>query len=344
MTSDNLRVAIGPTNVAGQGYQIACSLREIKNIDAINFMLNNNSFRFKTDLSVPSEGWITSLTKAMGGRADYWPEIDFRSHVLSEYFDAFRNRNGIRSWSLDTKVSQEQGQVVSVVAHGSDVRVPSIHSELDELSPHRKLGKSYNALLEQITKRNIENSELADACFVSTRDLLHFLPKATWLPAIVDSELFGTPLPTPSNRPVVLHLPSDPRFKGSEYIVPVLEKLHQSGVIRYRSMLASSHDQVLRAINHAHILVDQIGVGHYGAIGVEAMASGRIVMAYMGNLGAGEPIVNIRPETIEEELVTLAKDLELQARTFKLSREFAEKFHNGNASVKALEPFLNLSR
>jgi hypothetical protein len=109
-------------------------------------------------------------------------------------------------------------------------------------------------------------------------------------------------------------------------------------------MRASSHDQVLRAINHAHILVDQIGVGHYGVIGVEAMASGRIVMAYMGKLGAGEPIVNIRPETIEEELVNLARDLELQARTYRLSKEFAEKFHNGNASVKALEPFLNLSK
>jgi hypothetical protein len=67
-------------------------------------------------------------------------------------------------------------------------------------------------------------------------------------------------------------------------------------------------------------------------------------MAYMGNLGAGEPIINIRPETIEEELVALARDLELQARTYKLSREFAEKFHNGNASVKALEAFLALRK
>jgi hypothetical protein len=344
VTSADVRVVVGPTNVAGQGFQIAKSLRDISGIDAVNFMLDNNSFRFTTDLSIPSEGWISSLSKAIGGRADYWPEIDLRTHVISEYFDAFRNRNGIRSWSLDCKVSQAQGQLVSVVAHGSDIRVPSVHAELDELSPHRKLSKSYNALLEQITKRNLENSRMADATFVSTRDLLHFMPNATWLPAIVGSELFKTALPTPSERPIVMHLPSDPRFKGSEYIVPVLEKLHSQGVIRYRGMVASSHEQVIRAINRSHVLVDQIGVGHYGAIGVEAMASGRAVMAYMGSLGADGPVINIRPETIESELVILANDLELQARTYKLSREFAEKFHNGNASVKALEPFLALRK
>jgi hypothetical protein len=43
-------------------------------------------------------------------------------------------------------------------------------------------------------------------------------------------------------------------------------------------------------------------------------------------------------------LVTLANDLDLQSRTYKLSREFAEKFHNGNASVKALEAFLALRK
>jgi hypothetical protein len=74
--------------------------------------------------------------------------------------------------------------------------------------------------------------------FVSTPDLLRYLPSARWVPVIPEDEWFTSMVPIESSRPKprVLHLPSNRASNSSDEIEPTLLRLASEGLIEFRCL------------------------------------------------------------------------------------------------------------
>jgi len=185
----------------------------------------------------------------------------------------------------------------------------------------------------------------ADRVFYLNPDLRHWLPGATFTPyASVDArEIEVTPEPS-GDETVVVHAPTDIDIKGTSFVVAAVERLRSEGVpVRLDLVTGSSHDHVLERIRAGHVLIDQLLLGWYGAVAVEAMAIGRPVLCYVREdapednpFGAELPIMRTNPETLVENLRRLITDAGLRARLATDGRLFVASRHDPQEVAKTV--------
>ncbi len=169
--------------------------------------------------------------------------------------------------SLPEEISflRGHGLRIALAAHGSEVRDPDAHVEWFPESFFNYVDSDWRELLGSIAAKNRRiAAEFDGPLFVSTPDLRNDLPGATWLPVTIDyKDWAAIPTTEPRKVPRVLHRPSHLRpVKGTETIVPVLQRLHDRGVIEYlpdTGLVSASEmrDQVAGC----DIVVDQIRTG-----------------------------------------------------------------------------------
>jgi hypothetical protein len=145
-------------------------------------------------------------------------------------------------------------------------------------------------------------------------------------------------------RPVVLHAPSKRWTKGSNRVLPVLEEMHERGVIDFQLLEGCSWSEVRERVKSADIIVDQFSIGAYGTFACESMAAGRPVLCYisdeveaaMGPL----PIVNATAKTLRTALESLLDDPARAAEIGQESAVFVREHHDGRRTAAALSRFL----
>ena len=100
---------------------------------------------------------------------------------------------------------------------------------------------------------------------------------------------------------------------------------------------------MLDRIAAGHVLVDQLLLGWYGAVAVEAMAVGRPVLCYVREdepddnpFGAELPIVRATPETLAENLRRLITDPEQRASLGADGRRFAASRHDPREIARSI--------
>lgn len=268
------------------------------------------------------------------------------SHVVIEsgqsLFGAMPERRSID----DLPFLDAAGLKVALLFHGSDVRLPSRHAKLVESSPFAEKSSTTWAL-EAIAAKVLSDLETPALerlpKFVSTVDLLDYVPDATWLPVTVDT---GRGAAERSERtvPIVVHAPTSPLMKGSDEIDDACTRLDRAGVIRYERVEDLVHDELLEAFAGADIVIDGIVLGAYGTVSVEAMAAGAAVIANLeridGRMPEQPPIVHADPGSIEEVVTELAADGERRERLGREGRDFAQRWHDGRVAVDVLNRFL----
>ncbi len=144
----------------------------------------------------------------------------------------------------------------------------------------------------------------------------------------------------------ILHVPSEPVVKGSQIIEKTFKKL-QKKYPKYEFKILSKlpHQQLLLEMAQADIVVDQLLVGWYGGQAVEAMAMGKIVMAYLNapylalvDFADEIPIVNTNVWTFGQDLTDLLENLvENQKNMAEKSVKFAQKYHNAAKIAQSYE-------
>ena len=77
-----------------------------------------------------------------------------------------------------------------------------------------------------------------------------------------------------------MHAPSDPRAKGTAFIRRAAELVDG---IDYRELTGRSHAQVLRALEHADLVIDQLCFGSNGVLAMEAMSMAKPVVCYLSD-------------------------------------------------------------
>jgi hypothetical protein len=87
-----------------------------------------------------------------------------------------------------------------------------------------------------VCERNLQTAGESDLpLFVTTPDLMEYLPGAVWIPLVVDITSWATDQPLlERDRPIVLHAPSARWTKGTERFLDEVRALHNQGLIELK--------------------------------------------------------------------------------------------------------------
>jgi hypothetical protein len=343
-----IRLLIAPANYAGQGFEWARAAERLPGVGARNLTITRpGSPDFASDASVSetvavrSAGWIRRQVEA----------VERFTHVL---YEAERPMlGGLVGGDIRREVEQLAGAGLRIgfVSHGSDLRLPSRHAELDPWSPFRDADWDLLPVLEQVASQNSAFLREQDGpVFVSTPELIIDHPGAVWLPAVVDPERWRADRPPlGGGRPVVLHAPTNEVIKGSLLIEPHVTPLHDRGAIEYRRLRGVAASEMPAAIAASDIVLEQFRLGIYSVAAVEAMAAGRIVVGHVSPQvrahvrsvsGIDVPIVQATPDTIEDVLLAIIADPHSYGELAARGPSFVRAVHDGALSAEVLAPFL----
>ncbi|MEV5961645.1 hypothetical protein AB0L70_07770 [Kribbella sp. NPDC051952] len=343
-----VRMLVGPTNSAGQGYAWAQAARTIPEVSAVSFALHRKGqFHSTDDYGVP----LAWFGQPRWQRAQEQHVLSSYTHVMVESLRPIFGARGYPDAEADIATMLEQGINVSLLFHGSDIRLPSRHAKRERWSPFTP-GDDLTERLEKQARRHAELVEsLGLPVFVSTVDLLDDAPTAQWLPVAIDPapwQQAARPLFS-GERPVVAHAPSNAALKGTADIEPVLTTLHERGLIEYRRITGVPNHQMAKVIGDADIVVDQLRIGLYGVAAAEALAAGRIVVSYVGDavrqrvrsLTEREvPIVEADPDTLGDVVTGLIADRDAAAERAAAGPAFVAELHDGRRSAEVLTSWL----
>jgi glycosyltransferase involved in cell wall biosynthesis len=190
----------------------------------------------------------------------------------------------------------------------------------------------------------------ADQIYALNPDLLHVLPAgARFVPyASVDPQAW-TPVPPHNDVPLVVHAPTHQGIKGTRFVLDAVERLRAQGVrLDFQLVEGLTRDEARRLYERADVVVDQLLLGWYGGLAVEAMALGKPVVCYIRDEDlafippemAGQiPVVRADPGTIEGVLHQLVS----APRTERVSlgergRAYVERWHDPQRIAESLRP------
>ena len=342
-----IRVYIAPANYAGQGWEWARAIdRYFDGAQASNMVYQRKAdFRYQADGAVPL-GFYAASRRWQRRQFD-WVVKNFTHVIIEAEQQPF---GAVLDESVTSQVRrlQTRGLTVTMLCHGTDIRLPSRHRELVPNSPFADSLASVAPKLEELarTNRQILDS-LALPVLVSTPDLLADVPVARWLPVVVDAARWSvTSEPLDRAVPVVAHAPSKGAVKGSELIDPILQRMHERGIIEYRRVNGVPSAQMPDVYRSADIVLDQFRLGSYGVAACEAMAAGRVVVGHITDdnrarvresTGESLPIVESTVEDLEEVLLGVILNREGSREIARAGAAFVAKVHDGRFSAAVFE-------
>lgn len=139
-----------------------------------------------------------------------------------------------------------------------------------------------------------------------------------------------------NQRLVVLHAPTNSKIKGTVYVEKAFRILAKSYPrVEFKIIQGLNHGALLQEMSRVDIVVDQLLVGWYGGLAAEAMAMGKVVMAFLNpdyfefvDFASKLPIINTNIWTFKKDLEMLInhrQDLKLLGED---SMKFACAFHD----------------
>lgn len=346
----DVRCLIAPANFAEQGFLWSRAAETLPGVScsSLSHYLPHTGFSFRSDVHIHQN--VSNYSHLWGKKQRELLAREF-THVLVEAGRNIYYTDRSMTFREHIEDLQSLGLKVGLVWHGSDVRLPSLHAQLERYSPFRGSVPDSLRDYEEVAQRNIDAVPPGIPEFVSTVDLLRFRPNATWLPTVIEPEPWASlpPIRLGERRPVVLHTPTRTTLKGTESIRAAMSRLEAEGVIEYREVQGVSHAQMPSIVAQADIVIDQVGMGIYGVSSVEAMMAGRIAVAQVWKeskdfivktTGSELPIVDADPDRLETVIREIVNHPEENLTRSTAGQRYAAVVHSSAAAAKALAPFL----
>ena len=346
-------ILLGATNSAGQANSWAMALRKAgRSAESLQIVSGDNGSWFNADRTILRSEW-----KPLEFRKRLFQEITSQnSGVLLESLRPIFALNQPSLFTAQEGLNDlidlwRAGLKVAVVFHGSDIRDQLHHAKMDEFSPYRnpvdpskfeavRVRADHTRLIaRKLNRHRIKH-------FVTTPDLLHELPDATWLPAVIDIAKFETTteIKSSSGPLKVLFLPSNGWLKSENLVTPVLEKLAKEGVIKLVATGPVSNSQMPSLIESADVVIDRFD-GVVGVTSIEAMAANRLVIANIApwiydRAEVTPPVIHSTPATLEEKLREIASDNFNHQQIIEAGYQYVCKWHDGRESAIRLNHWL----
>lgn len=314
-----------PCEIAGQMGILTKALRE-RGIKATSLNFFKNPFGFKCDIEVNFKKGRGAVIKRNLIAVPYF--LRFLSYDIFH----FHFGNSFFLKNLDLPFLKLFGKKIIFHFHGSDIRNPEYL---------KALAKGFKKLPPKIKKTQKERLErikrFADKILVSTPDLLEIAgQEATFLPVAIDLKEIDRikPFPFSSKKEIkIFHAPSNPQIKGTKFIIKAIEALKKEKYkIKFKIATGLPRKKILRLCKASDIVIDQLLMGWYGMISVEAMAFEKPVLCFiredLKKFVPSLPILNTSPQNLILDLKKIIEDEELRKKLGKEGREFVEKFHS----------------
>lgn len=348
----DVRLFIAPVNFAGQGNAWARSVERLAGVGASSMHYTvPGDFGFPGDNIVPVEVFHHSRKWQ---RAQFERIATSFTHVLFEavrpIFGTLFNGDPV----AEAQALQSRGVGVGMVSHGSDLRLPSRHREIDRWSHFNDPGWELIPTLERQALANREILRKVNApVFIATSDLALDWPEAKLLPIVVDPEKWrGGPAPLIREVPIVVHAPSKANVKGSALVDPIMEELAAEGRIEYLRIQGVPATEMPEIVRNADVVLEQFRVGNYATAAIEAMAAGRIVVGHLhdqvrahvrDNTHREVPVVEATPDTLRNVVENILLQRDHYRAVAAEGAVFAAAVHDGRMSAQVLaEGFLGL--
>jgi len=317
-----MRVLHAPAEIAGQASVLARALREL-GVEAHSLAYNPGFPQYTPDEARDYDdrsvlprylGYARSLLRHAG-----------RYDVYHFHF----GRTLIPPHNPDLPLYRALGAAVVFHYHGCDVR----NRELMRARHARATCTECDPFcIPQRQRRILESAaRFADAELVSTPDLLESATRATHVPVAARLEDYE---PRPSSGPpaLVVHAPTNRLIKGTRYVESAFERLKpRFPNVRFETIERRPWHELRDSLARADVVVDQLFMGWYGMVAVEAMAMAKPVLCFIREDFEARldrcPIVRCDDVTLESRLAEL---LESGARRRDLGlagREYVEREH-----------------
>ena len=347
MSTRERHLVIGMLNTAGQGTEWAHALKRFTSATAESWAIGRPQeqvIQFTADRTHPlingaaDQAWLNLLN------APTRP-----THLIIESGKPISIKGTVRRMLFQAATARRHGIHPALLFHGSDIRVPSLHRATHSESPFHQ---SHDGLTEKLERQTSKMHRWLTIwpfpVFISTIDLRRYVPRGRWLPVVVSDHWFAA---TPSinvdrPRPRVLHLPSRRELFQSEQVDQICTRLHDEGLIEYRSVTGVPSAEVRNLVEWADVVIDKIGLGGTGVMGAEVMASGRLLIGDVDQIVRDElpdlPLIQGSIRTLEQVIRDLVADRSTWATRAAAGEAFARKYHDGRYSVAVLAKWMGV--
>lgn len=329
--SSNLRVFSGPNSICGQSHALVQGLRH-HGIEAQSVVLsqgeNGNRYKYETDSNIQIEG---SRTKTV---SNYLSSSINKFDIFHFHSSSFLHATPWPSvpTALDIAALKLAGKKVYFHFRGSEVRLRGTQLEKNkfnyvESAPHAflRLDSDKNAFIEYV-------KSICDGVFVVDREVYEYVQGGKILPIMLDLEEWDYVGLVNTEIPLIIHAPSDKDIKGTTDILAAVETLKAEGLKFEFTLVENLSIQEARKLyERADIIIDQLKMGWFGTLTVEAMALGKPVICYLREdlIDSNEeiPIANANPSNIVQVLRRLIEDKNQRNKLSYLGRDYAIEHH-----------------
>ncbi|MGH7730184.1 MAG: hypothetical protein ACRENJ_02940 [Candidatus Eiseniibacteriota bacterium] len=317
-----LRVLHAPAEIAGQASVLARALRGL-GVEAHSLAYNPGFPQYQPDEMRPYDdqpplprylGYLASTLRHLG-RWDVYHFHFGRTLIPPHNWDLPLH------WALDRQVVFHY--------HGCDVR-----DRTRMLAAHtRATCSECDPFCNPARQKRILASaaRYADAELVSTPDLLESATRARHLPVALD--LADYPFTPPRGAPTrVVHAPTNRLIKGTRYVEAAFAALRgRFPGIRFETVERRPWAELKAILAEADVVVDQLFMGWYGMVAVEAMALGKPVLCFIRDDFEPRlhdcPIVRCTREDLAERLAATLSEATDRAALGERGRAYAEREH-----------------
>lgn len=335
-----LRIFHGTVNIGGIGRNMAEWERDHGSIsDCIVYFENTNWKNSHLNLHTEAAGQLSRI----------YTMLSLFSLCLFRY-DLFHFYAGssFLPYNLDLPLLKLFGKKILMTYVGSDIRLVEVEQKRNPYFHHMAVD-SHDPKRDRRKKRMMSWHNRWVDRFITVRNLFAYaattipqnkLVRDIWVPNTLDMSGFE-PNYCVHPSPIIVHAPTNPLIKGTSVIERVISELKAEGYsFDFILLHQVPHDQAEEILKNADIIVDQLYVGGFGNLSMEAMAFGKPVCTYLIDDVVRDypdlPIVNVTVDTLKEKLIWLIENPAERLRLGKAGRAFAEKHYDREVVARKL--------
>jgi glycosyltransferase involved in cell wall biosynthesis len=328
-----VKVLHAAAEIAGQASILCRALRD-RGIDATALAYNAQYPAYPTDILLPHDGKppVSRLLGYLGTALRHTGRYD----LIHVHF----GRSLVPPWNLDLPVHRLLGTPLVFHFHGCDVRRRAM---MLERHPGQAACTECDPFCIPERQRRViaQSARYGASTYVSTPDLLESVPHAEHLPVALDVSAWRDAKASAAGRArgderiVVLHVPTNRLIKGTRWIEQgVLEAHAHDPRIEWRLLEGAAWSDVRLAMLDADVIVDQVFLGWYGLVAVEAMALGKPVVGFIRPdfeplaRSLGLPLVRTTKERVAAAVLELARDRARRSELGARGVDYALRVHD----------------
>jgi hypothetical protein len=338
-----------PTSVGGMGWALAEAERA-HGLDSRVLVLYQNDYHYPADIDLHLER--RGLAGRLAGHAAAF--IRYRSGFDAYHFNYGSSllhflRRGVTM--LDLPFYDSQARKV-ITFNGCDARQKFPTMARNTAGGHCVAacfaedcygGMCNSGELDRHRRQAIDKAERhADHLFAVNPDLLYFLPreKTTFLPyAVTRSPAMRKERFFERGSVHIVHAPTQRAAKGTPVVLAALDELCREQGDRVRVTLVENrtHAEAQEIYRSADLVIDQVLVGWYGAVAVEAMYAGVPVACYINDehlqfvppaMARDLPLLRVTPDDLLAQLRRFVRDRDMAVELAARGLAFAERWHD----------------